>query len=311
MKSIGLFAYGEMGQSALKALLPSFFIQWIMLPPKNTQSDREKGTEKLARENKIPVYYQNALKDLQQFFQNQKLDAVVIASFNKILPETILEKTTFINVHLGDLPRYRGRANINWAIINGRKDIGVTIHQMIPDLDGGNIYKQKTLQIKNDDTVKTVYDAINDFLEKQLVSVVTKVIDGYKGKPQKGKATYTCTRLPEDGLIDWNASNKEIYNFIRGLTYPYPGAFTYFEGKKMIIWSAELLKKPKVYEGVIPGRIGSIIKDVGVEVLTKKGPILIKEITYEGKKQNASSVIKSVKKTLGINWLALYEQLNK
>lgn len=311
MKKIGLFAYGEMGESAFRSLYQNYSIQWVILPEKTIQTDKERLTDRLVTSQKIKILYKSSIKDLYEHIKSNTPDAVVIASFNKILPANILDLTTFINVHLGDLPRYRGRANINWAIINGRKEIGVSIHEMIPDLDSGNIFKQKMIHIAFTDTVQTVYFAVNMFLEKELTKVVNKVLEGYKGRPQKGKATYCCTRLPEDGYIDWAATNKEVYNFIRGLTYPYPGAFTYFEGKKMIIWNAELFKKPKVYEGSIPGRIGSIIKDVGVEVLTGKGPILIKEVTYNGKKQNASAVITSVKKTLGINWVELYESMNK
>jgi len=310
-KTVGLLAYGEMGNAALQALLECFSVKWIVLPPIDGQSATEELTEKLARKRKIKVVHPLSIKELAFHIKQNKTDLVIIASFSKILSQDELDITKYINVHLGDLPRFRGRANVNWAIINGRKKICVTIHEVAPDLDAGNIYEQKMISILETDTVKAVYDKINRYLSQNLCKVAGKVINGYKGTRQKGKSTYCCTRLPEDGLIDWNKTSKQIYDFVRALTNPYPGAFTYFEGKKMIIWSAEIKKPCKIYEGRIPGRIAEIIPGIGVEVLTGDSVILIKNVSYLGKECNASDVIKSVKKTLGINWVELYESLHE
>jgi len=308
-KTVGLFAYGEMGGSILRALIKEFTVRWVILPSPKIQSDTEKSTNEFARKHKVRIVYASLARELSDHIRTNKPDLVVVSSFNKIIPSEIIKMTKFINVHLGDLPRFRGRANVNWAIINDRNSIGVTMHEVVSDLDAGNIYDQKMIAILKTDTVKTVYDKINTYLSQNVCRIVDKVLDGYQGVAQKGKATYCCTRLPEDGLIDWNKTSQELYNFVRALTKPYPGAYTYFEGKKVIIWSAELPKKPKIYEGRVPGRIASIIPNYGVEVLTGDSAIIIRNVFLQNKECNASEVIKSVKKTLGINWVEIYEKL--
>ena len=310
MINIGLLAYGETAQYALKSLLRKFKVDWIIIPPKNSNNPHKPfPVEILANKTDIKVIRTNTEEDILKAIKETRPSVVVISSYNEILSHKILTFSKFINVHHGNLPQYKGRANINWAIINGKKKIGLIIHETIPQLDSGNIYAQYSIPITEEDTVRTVYDKFNRIIEKNLATVVQKVINGYKGQPQKGISTYCCGRLPEDGYIDWSWTSQRIYNFIRALTKPYPGAFTYLDDKKIIIWEAEIPGKPRVYEGRIPGRISMIHKDYGVEVLTGDSSIIIKNINFKGKDINASKLIKLVKKTLGINLVLLYEQI--
>lgn len=308
MKTVGLFAYGETSYSALKSLLNQFKVLWIITPRKDTNSNLL-PVESLAKKSGVKIIRTNAKKDILEIFEKKIPDAVVISTYNKILSSDILKFTKFINIHHGDLPRFRGRANINWALINDRKEIGLTFHQATTDLDAGNIYAQYIVPITDNDTIKTIYDKFNTLIEKHTAEIVKKVIRGFKGKKQRGKVTYCCTRLLEDGYIQWHKTSREIYNLVRALTHPYPGAFTYFEGKKLYIWSCEIPPNPKYFEGRIPGRIIEIHKGHGVEVLTKDSSIIIKDVTYNGKNLKASSVITSVKTSLGINIAQLYEQV--
>jgi methionyl-tRNA formyltransferase len=149
------------------------------------------------------------------------------------------------------------------------------------------------VRILEKEDVGDIYRKMNKILENNLIKVLKRVENGYKGKPQKGKPTYYPTRLPVDGLIDFNKTSREIYNFIRAQTKPYPGAFTYYGEKKMIVWSSRVIE---------------IHKD-GVEVLTGDSSLIIQNISFEGKDENASEIIKSVKSTLGIDYAALYERL--
>lgn len=311
MKTVGLFAYGESSYSALKSLLNQFKVLWIITSPKDTKDDDKNllSVELLAKKSGIKIIRTNTKKNIAEIIAKKIPDAVVISTYNKILGSDILKFTKFINIHHGDLPRFRGRASINWALINDRKEIGLTFHQATTDLDAGNIYAQYIVRITDIDTVKTIYDKFNDLIEQHTAKIVEKVIKGFKGKKQKGRLTYCCTRLPEDGYIQWDKTSREIYNLVRALTYPYPGAFTYFEGKKLYIWSCEIPPNPKSYEGRIPGRIIGIHKGYGVEVLTKDSSIIIKDVTYNGKNLKASEVIASVKTSLGINIVQLYEQV--
>lgn len=307
MKKIGLFAYGEMGLSALKSLMSKFNVIWAILPPEAP----DKSLIEIANKYGIKIIYTNDNNIIYRFAKKNKPDGIVIASYNKILPEKILMLCKCINVHHGDLPRFRGRANINWAIILGLKKIVLTIHEAIPNLDAGNIYKKYPISITDNDNVKTVYEKVNRILEEDLAYIVKEVLEGYKGRRQHGQPTYCCTRLPEDGLIDWTKPSIDIYNLVRALTKPYPGAFTFFEGKKLIIYTAEIPEHPKIFVGRVPGRIISRIPNNGVEVLTGDSSIIIKNGKYEEREVVISDIITSVKKTLGINFAFVYQKLNK
>lgn len=307
--AIILLAYGEMAPHALMSLMGKFSVVSIITP--SNEGREVLPVEEIALRNDIGVIQSNKLKDVESIVQKSKPQAVVICSYNKIIPSSVLVLATFINVHHGDLPRYRGRANMNWAIINGRNSIGLTIHEVVGNLDAGRVYKTYTIEISHEDTIKTVYDKVNQIIRRDLANIVQEVLEGYKGKKQRGKATYCCTRIPEDGYIDWNKSTEEIYNLIRGLTEPYPGAFTYFNGERMIVWSSEIPNDPRIYEGRISGRVVQIHKDHGVEVLTGDSSIIIKTVSYGGNKTSASEIIKSVRKSLGLNLAEVYEMLRK
>ena len=309
MKTVGLLAYGETGAAALESLIGSFKVLWIVVPESNNHMQDSLPVELLAKKNKILIKRTNDLKSLEKNIIKHLPDVVVISSFNLIIPSKIIKLTKFINVHHGDLPRYRGRANINWAIINGRREVGLTIHEVVQDLDSGNIYATYKVKITDNDTVKTVYEKFNKIIVSDLARVVNKVINGYEGVPQKGKPTYCCTRLPEDGYINWAESTKNIVNLIRGLTHPYPGAFTFLDQKKVYVWDYEMPKPPRLFEGRIPGRVVGIYPGLGVEVLTGDGSIILKNITINGVDKNASEIVRSVKKTFGINMALLYEKI--
>lgn len=313
-KRILLLAYGEMGRSALVSLKRFFEVVGVVTPEKKRSLYRSTdvlAVEKVATEFSIPIKRTNSLGDLERLVKTLKPDAVVICSYNKIIPAAILSLSKFINVHHGDLPRWRGRANLNWAIILGRKTVGVTIHEAVEELDAGNIYAQFTIRLDTRETISTLYHKVNMIVEKNLARVVVQVLEGYTGRPQKGKATYCCTRLPEDGLIDWNKSSTEIDRLIRGLSEPFPGAFSYLDGERIIIWEAQTPPHPKVFEGRIPGRVVAIHQDRGVEVLTGDSLIMLGQVSYRGRKMRADQCIKSVKKTLGLNLAVEYERLKK
>lgn len=304
-------AYGQMAPFALKALIQSFKVAAIITPPagKNLyRSHRVLPVETLAHQHRIPIIKSDKFSDLEAALTKYQPQAILIASYHKVIPASILGLSKFINIHHGDLPRWRGRANVNWAIILGKKFIGLTFHEAIPDLDAGAIYAQFKIPITDRDTVKTVYDKINRYVQKYSTPVVKKVLQGYAGRPQRGQPTYCITRLPEDGLIDWSQSTLAIDRLVRALTHPYPGAFTYFNGKKLIVWKTVIPRQSRRYVGRIPGRIALIHKNLGVEVLTGDSSIIITSVTYGQKQGNATDFIKSVNASLGINWVELYER---
>jgi len=305
-KSILLLAYGEMGPFALDGLHHKFPLLGVVTPPQVEnmyRTDAVRKTEFIANESKIPIYNDTGLDDLHRLIERLKPDAVVICTYDKVIPEKTLRLSKFINVHHGDLPKYRGRANLNWAIINGRNSIGVAVHEVADELDAGRIYKMWTIPISKNDYISDIYEKVNNHVFYDLPALVEKILQGkINPYPQKGSPTYCCTRLPEDGKIDWNMPAEKIRNLIRGVSKPFAGAFTKFchDGleEKLIIWRAYIEANPRIYEGNVPGRIGRVLRNWGVEVLTGTKPLIITDVNHNNKDCRADEIIRSIKFTL-------------
>jgi methionyl-tRNA formyltransferase len=132
---------------------------------------------------------------------------------------------------------------------------------------------------------------------------VVRFLCGDKGRPQPVEsATYACTRLPADGEIDWSASTDSIDALIRGLVKPFPGAFTYLEGRRIVIWRARPVEQPLTYSGRVPGRVVNVARERGeVDVLTGDGVLRLVEVESENDRPSpAAAVIRSVRATLGL-----------
>ena len=309
------FAYGEMAEHVFTSLFNHDEINSVGIITPSSESQHYRNTlkttvEALAERNNIPIYQTGDLKEIHEIISQVKPDLVVIATFMKILPNETLTLTKFVNIHIGRLPRQRGRANVNWAIINKEISLSVSVHEAIPELDAGNIIRQFHVPIKTLDTVGDVYKKINSELEQNISDLlVSYYFDKIQPQPQdQNNATYYCTRIPEDGLIDWTGSRKNILNIVRSLTSPYPGAYTYLNNKKLLIWSVQIPEFDRKFEGIIPGRVAKITKDIGVEVLTADGPVLLTDVEFMGERSEPSKFIKSTKTTLGINFQLLIEQ---
>ena len=205
---------------------------------------------------------------------------VVILPYDQILHSEILGRCRFVNAHYAPLPEYRGRANVNWAIINGESSTAITVHVLAPGLDSGNILYRERVPIGPNDTVGNLYAVLNEMQREVLGEVVARYISGYDGEPQdEVNATYGCTRVPRDGEIDWSDSTKRIYALVRALAPPYPGAHTYLDGSRVTIVRARPLPNAPRYVGRIPGRIIGRSRQSGhVDVLTGDGVLRIHEV---------------------------------
>ncbi len=184
-----------------------------------------------------------------------KIDIIVVSGYSKLIPRKVIDssKTASVNIHQSLLPAYRGRHPLNWAIINGEKYTGATIHHLSEGFDEGNIIIQKKVKIAENDTVIDVY-------WKTIVKSC-EMLHSFFGKAKRGDltgfqqdlklATYFPPRVPKDGKINWTEPAKNVYNLVRALTHPYPGAYFYWRRKKLVIDSAEPVK-----EGPIRAKLG-------------------------------------------------------
>ena len=201
-------------------------------------------------------------------------------------------------LHDSLLPRYRGFAPANWALINGESDAGATLFFVAQEVDSGPIIGQERIAISLEDTIRDVEERLVRSYVKLLRENLPALKRGtVETVPQdETQATYACLRTPEDGRIDWARCALEIHNLIRALTSPYPGAYAYLGGQKVIIWEADLLETEDRYVGRIPGRVIRTDRGVGVQVLTGSGVIRVKGVQVEGQPaQNAAELIRSVR----------------
>jgi methionyl-tRNA formyltransferase len=160
------------------------------------------------------------------------------------------------NMHGSLLPKYRGRVPINWAILHGEKTTGVTLHHMVKRADAGDIVDQEAVPIGPDDTAQEVFNTCVTAARLVLLRQIEALTTGTAPRraQDESQATYFGGRKPEDGQIDWSQSAENIYNLIRAVTQPYPGAFTQVDGNKLFIWWARPLKE----SGGAPGQVISI-----------------------------------------------------
>lgn len=177
--------------------------------------------------------------------REMKPDVIFSFYYRDMLSEELLSiapKGAF-NLHGSLLPKYRGRAPINWALLKGENETGVTLHKMVAKADAGDIIAQEKVVITETDTGLTLHAKVREAAEVLLDKTLPLIEAGtYKAVAQdESQATYFGRRTAEDGQIDWNRSAKEIDCLIRAVTEPYPGAFTYLGARKMVIWRARVL----------------------------------------------------------------------
>lgn len=259
-----------------------------------TQPDRQKGRGKemapspvkeCATEYGIPVLTPVKIKEAEAIEELKKYpaDIFVVAAFGQLLSEEILNMPPYgcINIHASLLPKYRGAAPIQWSIIDGEKETGVTIMQMDKGLDTGDILFQKKVPITKEETGASLFDKLAEAGAALIVEALVKIEKGEVNpvKQDDNNSCYAKMLSKSTGKIDWNKSAVEIERLVRGLN-SWPSAYTEYKGKQLKIWKAEVL--PHV-EGK-PGSIAKVTKDA-VIVCTKDGALSLLEIQLEGKKR--------------------------
>lgn len=309
MKSVLLFGMGPTAVTALESLAVQCRVIGVI---RDAAGEPDAELEGRSAELDVPVLRLRHA-EIGDVIIKEQPDCVIISSYHRILSEHVIRASKFVNVHYSPLPRYRGRANVNWAIINGEREAAITIHRIVPDLDAGNILYQESVEIGQHDTVGHIYSVLNQIQREKLGHTVTRLLDGYEGTPQdESLATYGCARIPADGEIDWSQPTEKIYALIRALSPPYPGAYTYLEARRITLTTARPVDAPR-YVGRVPGRVvARSTKDTFVDVLSGDGVLRIFEATAEdGRVVPASSIITSTRQTLGLRTADLLLRIEK
>jgi methionyl-tRNA formyltransferase len=184
-----------------------------------------------------------------------------------------------LNLHGSFLPRYRGRVPVNWAVINGECETGATLHYMVEKPDAGDIVDQERVEIAFTDTAHDVFAKVTDAAEVIIARAWPLLRDGQAGRMPMdlSQGSYFGGRKPSDGLIDWHKSAVQIYNLVRGVTHPYPGAFTWLNGRKVTIWQAWPT------EG--SGEPGQVLSLDPLKTGTGRGVLQIRSLQLEGEQE--------------------------
>ncbi len=206
-----------------------------------------------------------------------------------------------LNLHLGNLPDYKGNATVNWSIINGENHIYANIHKMGREIDSGDIIARHKIVINNETYVGDVLDESLEVAPQLFLKSIIKLMEDDSYFLVKGNIDgLRCfPRLPQDGEIDWNQSADKISKLIRASSKPYPGAFTFYNGKKIIIWKAKVTKWDNPFLAIK----GHIIKLNKLEktayVSCKDGVLKLTDIEVDGEKKLPTDIFKSVRLRLG------------
>jgi methionyl-tRNA formyltransferase len=302
MDTVLLLGLGLTALSALNSLAEEFKVVGVVRDAALNDPGNDEVVNR-ARELGIPLLTDVSVAGVRRQIAETQPACVVVSSYNRVLPADLTAQGRFVNVHYAPLPEYRGRANVNWAIINGERDAGISIHVLAAGLDAGNILYQQRVPIGPADTVTDLYERLNAIQARVLGETVKKYIAGYEGAAQDNSAaTYGCGRVPEDGEIDWSGSTQQIYALVRALTRPYPGAFTYLGTRPMYILRATPVQEAPRYVGRIPGRIiRRSVREGYVDALTGDGVLRIHEVRFgDSDPVPASECMTSTKLTLGL-----------
>lgn len=296
IKRVVFMGTPDFAVGTLKALIDSKYEVTAVF----SQPDKPKGrgkalqmtpTKEVAVEAGIPVYQPAKIREAQWLSVLEELapDVIVVVAFGQIIPESILKLPKYgcINVHASLLPKYRGAAPIQWAVIDGEKESGVTTMQMDAGLDTGDMLLKETVTLDEKETGGSLFDKLSEVGAQLLIKTLEALENGTvtaQKQPAESPTPYAAMLTKKQGEIDWNQDAKKIECLIRGLN-PWPSAYTQYRGKTLKIWDAQV--EPE--DAKEKARFGTAVKVTKNDLViqTANGLLSLKEVQPEGKKRMA------------------------
>ncbi|MDI6853614.1 MAG: formyltransferase [Deltaproteobacteria bacterium] len=304
------FGYHNIGYVCLKAFIEMCGRFSDDLAAVVTHADDPKeniwfaSVRELAFKHHLPVYQPQNPNEPAFVQAMAKLapDFIFSCYYRHMLKKPLLElpRLGALNLHGSLLPKYRGRVPVNWVLVNGETETGMTLHYMEEKADQGDIVAQHRVSITEDDTAYTLFAKMTVTAEELMYETYPLLRAGRAPRvPQNHtQASYFGGRKPQDGRIDWNKSAREIYNLVRAVTHPYPGAFTTLAGRKLFIWWGRPLAEPAP-PGAAPGEVVSRLPGQGLIVATGDGMLLIIQAQWEGEPEFLGPVVASWQEMVG------------
>ena len=296
IKRVVFMGTPDFAVGTLKALIDSKYEVAAVF----SQPDKPKGrgkalqmtpTKEVAVEAGIPVYQPAKIREAQWLSMLEELapDVIVVVAFGQIIPESILKLPKYgcINVHASLLPKYRGAAPIQWAVIDGEKESGVTTMQMDAGLDTGDMLLKETVALEEKETGGSLFDKLSEVGAQLLIKTLEALENGTvtaQKQPAESPTPYAAMLTKKQGEIDWNQDAKKIECLIRGLN-PWPSAYTHYRGKTLKIWAAQVEPEDTNEKA----RFGAAVKVTknNLVIQTANGLLSLKEVQPEGKKRMA------------------------
>lgn len=304
-----LVGYGPTAPAAYRSIRASCRLAGVVC---DLGGDAGAAVRALARADDVPLFSGETLAELEQAVETSAPDVVALSSYSRIVGERLLRRAAFVNVHYSPLPQYRGRANVNWALINGEPTAAISIHRVDPGLDSGAVLFQAEIPIGDHDTVADLYERLNAVQERELGPALVRAAASDAGAAQdEARASYCCARTPDDGEIDWRTPSAAIDRTIRALVPPFPRAFTFLDGLRLEIVRALPRTDAPRFVGRVPGRVVGRSKREGwVDVLTGDGVLRLLELCAPGEAPApAARWIGSTRQTLGLSRKQLLDHL--
>ena len=211
-------------------------------------------------------------------------DLLLVVGWTQLVKPELLQvpRIACLGFHASLLPKYRGRAPVNWAIINGETETGNSMIVLEPGADEGDVVSQRKIPITEEDDCATIYEKVSLTECEMLDEVLPLIRQGRMPREKQNslEATIMPKRKPQDGLIDWSWTTRRLYNWVRALTHPYPGAFSYVSGRKIIIWKARP-EDATIRSEKLPGTVEAS-PDGFPLVASQDGHIRILQVECEG-----------------------------
>lgn len=296
IKRVVFMGTPDFAVGTLKALIDSRYEVAAVF----SQPDKPKGrgkalqmtpTKEVAVEAGIPVYQPVKIREEQWLSVLKELapDVIVVVAFGQIIPESILKLPKYgcVNVHASLLPKYRGAAPIQWAVIDGEKESGVTTMQMDAGLDTGDMLLRETVKLDEKETGGSLFDKLSEVGAHLLIQTLDALENGTavpEKQPAESPTPYAAMLTKKQGEIDWNQDAEKIECLIRGLN-PWPSAYTHYRGKTLKIWDAQV-EAENAEEKAEPGTAVKVTK-TELMIQTGNGLLSLKEVQPEGKKRMA------------------------
>ncbi|MCX8130819.1 MAG: methionyl-tRNA formyltransferase [Clostridia bacterium] len=289
----------ELGKIALESLIKSNK-NIIGVVITDTTDEWYKGVDEVAQKHSILVFKEKNINNTDFVVTVRKMspELIVVVNFDQILKEEIISIPIkgCINTHASLLPKYRGRAPLNWAIINGEKETGVTVHYINKGIDTGDIIVQVSIDIEENDYIEDILGKVKKVYSYIVKDSVEKIIKGtvVPIKQDISSGCYCSKRTPKDGQINWDKPAIQIYNLIRATSEPYPGSYTYYNGFKVIIWKAELAEQDQKHREYKNGKVLEVrdnhilVKSVGNNLKITKYDIISDKNQFVRIRENES-----------------------